>query len=174
MNSRQSHGDGKYDPLLLKFLGKETVIEDGVRIFNPGKVCIHNKVYIGHDTILNGYFLHELIIDEGTWIGQYCFIHAAGGIYIGKSVGIAPYVKILTSIHKEESLAIPVIDNPMVFKKVQIFDGADIGIGAIILPGVTIAEGSIIGAGSVVNKDTLPYSVYAGTPAKYIRKRRGE
>jgi len=45
-----------------------------------------------------------------------------------------------------------------------------IGAGAIILPGVRIGKMSIIGAGSVVTKDVPPYAVYAGVPAKFIKK----
>ncbi len=45
-----------------------------------------------------------------------------------------------------------------------------IGAGCIILNNVTIGDNSIIGAGSVVTKDVPPSSVYAGNPAKSIRK----
>jgi len=46
------------------------------------------------------------------------------------------------------------------------------GARAIILPGVRVADGTIIGAGSVVTKDTQPYSVIAGNPAKIIKYRK--
>jgi len=59
----------------------------------------------------------------------------------------------------------------MEFKKVVIGDGCDIGVGSIVLPGVEIGEGSLIGAGSVVTKDIPPYTVYAGNPARFLRKR---
>ena len=54
-----------------------------------------------------------------------------------------------------------------------IYIGNDVWVGhrVIILPGVHIADGCVIGAGSVVTKDTLPYSVVAGNPAKFIRYR---
>jgi len=56
-------------------------------------------------------------------------------------------------------------------KEVYVGDDVWIGYGAIILSGVTIASGSIISAGSVVTKDTKPYTVYAGVPAKQIANR---
>ena len=52
--------------------------------------------------------------------------------------------------------------------------GNDVWIGArvIILPGVHIGDGCVIGAGSVVTKDVEEYTVVAGNPAKFIRKRK--
>lgn len=37
--------------------------------------------------------------------------------------------------------------------------------------GVHIADGAVIGAGSVVTKDVGPYEIWAGNPARFIRKR---
>jgi acetyltransferase-like isoleucine patch superfamily enzyme len=39
------------------------------------------------------------------------------------------------------------------------------------MPGVQIGEGAVIGAQSVVTKNIEPWSVVAGHPAKFIRKR---
>lgn len=51
--------------------------------------------------------------------------------------------------------------------------GNDVWIGqnVTILPGVHIGDGSIIGLNSVVSSDIEPYSIYAGNPARFIRKR---
>ena len=51
--------------------------------------------------------------------------------------------------------------------------GNDVWIGsrAIVLGGVHIADGAVIGGGSVVTKDVGPYEIWAGNPAKFIRKR---
>ena len=46
-----------------------------------------------------------------------------------------------------------------------------IGARSIILPGVTIQSDSIIGAGSVVTNDVPSNSIFAGNPAKLIKKR---
>ena len=52
---------------------------------------------------------------------------------------------------------------PVIFRK-QVL----IGCGVSILPNVTLGEGSIVGAHSLVTEDTLPWSIYAGIPAKKI------
>lgn len=174
MNRRKSWGDGRNNLHDLNFLGSNVIIEDGVRIFNPQNIAISNNVYIGHDTILNGYLHYRLYIGEHTWIGQQCYIHAAGDVHIGSSVGIGPGVKIITSYHEERYLSKPVVENPLRFRAVIIGAGADIGVGSILLPGAVIGEGAIIGAGSVVTGEVPPYSVYAGVPAKFLRERKGE
>ena len=50
-------------------------------------------------------------------------------------------------------------------------DDVFIGAKAIILPGLKIKNGSVIGAGSVLTKDTEPYGIYGGNPAKFIKRR---
>ena len=42
------------------------------------------------------------------------------------------------------------------------------------MPGVTLGEGSVVGANSVVTKNTEPWTVYYGSPAKPVRKRDKE
>lgn len=51
--------------------------------------------------------------------------------------------------------------------------GNDVWLGfrAIVRGGVTIGDGAVVGAGSVVTKDIGPYEIWAGNPAKLIRKR---
>lgn len=53
---------------------------------------------------------------------------------------------------------------------VCIEDGAFIGAHSIILKDVTIGEKSIVGAGSVVTRNIPPHEIWAGNPAKFIRK----
>lgn len=46
-----------------------------------------------------------------------------------------------------------------------------LGIRTIVLGGVNIGTGAVIGGGSVVTKDVGPYEIWAGNPARFIRKR---
>jgi galactoside O-acetyltransferase len=62
-----------------------------------------------------------------------------------------------------------VINKPVIFKRY-----ATLGVNCTVLPGVTLGEGCIIGANSLVTKDTEPWTIYAGSPARPIKKREKE
>jgi acetyltransferase-like isoleucine patch superfamily enzyme len=167
----QSHGDGKFSISDFKQLGINVIFESGVLVFHPENITIGDNVYFGHYTILKGYYKNHISIGENTWIGQDCFFHGAGGLKIGRAVGIGPKVSILTSVHNNDKPKAAVMENELQFAEVIIGDGVDIGVGSIILPGITIGEGAIVGAGSVVTKNVEPFSVVAGIPAKFLRMR---
>lgn len=57
-----------------------------------------------------------------------------------------------------------------VCRPVTICEGAFVGAHCIILKGVTIGEKSIVGAGSVVTKSIPAGEIWAGNPARFIRK----
>ncbi len=147
------------------------VIEPGALIFHPENVFLDEDVYVGHYAILKGYFKNELRIGRGAWIGQGAFLHSAGGITVGERVGIGPHVCILTSKHQILPRPAPIMDGALEFGPVSIGAGADIGVGAILLPGVTVGEGAQIGAGSVVTEDIPAFAVAAGAPARVLRQR---
>ncbi len=44
----------------------------------------------------------------------------------------------------------------------------------MVKAGVTIADGAVIGMGSVVTKDVGPYEIWAGNPARLIKRRLPE
>src|SRR4030042_271081 len=157
-----SHGSGNFKLRDFKKLGENIIFEKDIKVFHPENITLEDNIYIGHNTILKGYFKNEMVIKKNTWIGQCCFFHSAGGLEIGEAVGIGPYVKIITSAHSDSSIDIPVLFHPLKFDKVLLKNGCDIGIGAIILPGVTIGEGTIIGAGSVVVENIPDFCIAVG------------
>ena len=57
------------------------------------------------------------------------------------------------------------------FKRTVIGNDVWIGSKCHIKGGVTIGDGAVIGMGSVVTKNIPPYEIWAGNPAKFIRKR---
>lgn len=170
MKPPKSHGTGIFSPDQFAKLGDGCCFEPGVLVFHPENIELGSNIYVGHQAILKGYHKNKLVIGSGSWIGQQVFMHAAGGIEIGERVGIGPGVKILTSEHNFGDHG-PVMDAPLRFEPVRIGHGADIGVGAIILPGVTIDDGAVIGAGAVVTKSVRAYHIAAGVPAKHIGER---
>jgi len=57
------------------------------------------------------------------------------------------------------------------YKETTIGNDVFIAPETIIKTGVHIADGAVIGAGAVVVKDIGPYEVWAGNPARFIKKR---
>lgn len=171
MKRRVSENSGdNWSFSMFKYYGKNVIIEKDVLIFHPENIILHDGVYIGHRTILKGYYKNIMEIGQGTWIGQNCFLHSAGGIKIGKNVGVGIGVTIITSAHKLLPKSKPILLNEIEFKEVIIEDDCDIGIGSKILPGVKIGRRVQVGAGAVVNKNIPPNSVVAGVPAYEIKR----
>lgn len=87
-------------------------------------------------------------------------------IVIGKHVHITMNTIIL-------SHCLDTTSNGIKWRKghVEIGDYAFIGAGTIICNSVKIGKNSIVGAGSVVTKDIPDNEIWAGNPAKFIKKR---
>ena len=143
---------------MFKHAGEDITIEQGVRMFNLANISLGESVYIGHDCFIDGY--HEgpgLEIGDNCWIGSGCYIHAAGGIKIGKNTGIGPHVKMLTSYHDMHQTGKPVIENELKFEGIEIGEDCNIGMGAMLLPGAKIGWGCIVEAGAIVREDLSGY-----------------
>lgn len=167
----RSHGDGSFRVDQFARCGANCVFEAGVLVFHPENIELGTNVYVGHQTILKGYYKNRMRIGDETWIGQQAFFHSAGGIDIGARVGIAPGVRIITSFHGEAGRGVPILSAPIELGPVVIEDDCDLGVGAIVLPGVRIGKGAQIGAGAVVAQDVPPYCVAVGVPARVTRER---
>jgi acetyltransferase-like isoleucine patch superfamily enzyme len=167
----KTHGTGRFERHELAAVGSGVVIEETVFIFNPAYVRLGDHVYVGHRAMLKGDTRNELVVGDGSWIGEDCYLHAAGGIQIGRDVGLAPRAMILTSIHAETPPGTPIMHGALELAGVAIGDGSDIGLGAIVLPGTRLGEGVLVGAGAVVKGEFPDYSVIAGVPARVLRRR---
>jgi len=106
-----------------------------------------------------------------TQIGSFCSI--ANGVIIGG--GAHPIEWVSTSpVFYSGRDSIKAKYSTFEREKIKTtYIGHDVWIGqnVLIKQGVKIGNGSIVGMGSVVTKDIAPYSIYAGNPAKLIRKR---
>jgi putative colanic acid biosynthesis acetyltransferase WcaF len=59
----------------------------------------------------------------------------------------------------------------LVYEPIKIGQFAWVAAQAFVGPGVTIGEGAVVGACAVITKDVEPWTVVAGNPARYIKKR---
>lgn len=157
----------------LAAVGTNVLISRKASIYGGSHISIGSNVRIDDFCILSGKIT----------IGSYIHISAYTGIFAGDSgVTIHDYTTISgrcniygkTDDYSGEAMTNPMVpeayiqvtDAPVIFEKHSI-----IGCGSTILPGVTIAEGTSVGCMSLVKKNTKPWIMYAGIPAKELRKR---
>lgn len=169
----------KYDTSLLRTVGEDVFISANVDIRRPNLLSVGSHVAI--DT--GFYITTEATLGDYIHIGPYVIV--IGGpntnLRVGNFVNITPGVKLLCASDSFSGgglVSAPGIPdeflNEIDFSSIIIEDFASICAGATVLPGVTIAEGSVIGANSLVTKNTEPWTVYAGSPARPIKKRPSE
>jgi maltose O-acetyltransferase len=133
---------------LKTYLGKVgtgTSVQMGCRFLNGRKVDLGDRNVINFGCLFDG--------------RQY-------PIRTGSDVSIGPEAAILTLGHDPQSTEFSNKGGDVI-----IGDRVWIAYRAIILPGVTIGEGAVVGAGSVVTKDVEAYTIVAGNPARFVKKR---
>jgi maltose O-acetyltransferase len=93
---------------------------------------------------------------------------------MGDNVMTAPNVTILGNSHIIDSVDVPMrLQGTTPKGHIEIDDDVWIGRNVTILPGCKhIGTGSVIGACSVVTKNIPEYEIWAGNPAKMIKKRK--
>lgn len=97
---------------------------------------------------------------------------ATVGVKIGKRCKIGGGTRIYdTDFHSLNPLNRAAVPDPDVVRKpIVIGDDVFIGGHVIILKGVEVGDGAVIGAGSVVTKNVPAGEIWAGNPAKCLRK----
>lgn len=103
---------------------------------------------------------------EYVSIGPRTHLYNLGGVKIGNHTVLSQDVYVCGGTHDFTDPTYP-----LVRQKVTIGNYVWIAAGAFIAPGVTIGDGAVVGARAVVVKDVEPWTVVAGHPAKFIKKR---
>jgi len=134
-------------------------------------VKVGKKTRIGCGTRISCGFTGKINIGSDSLVDDYGYIMSQKSVIIGNNVNIAAFCFIVDFNHKFTDISVPIDTQGYTSRPIKIGNDVWIGAHVIILPGVTIGNGSVIGAGSVVTKDIPPYTVAAGTPAKFITKR---
>ncbi|MFB3926308.1 MAG: DapH/DapD/GlmU-related protein [Syntrophales bacterium] len=113
----------------------------------------------------------NISIGNDVRIHNMTYIDGSGGIDIGSHIGISAGCQIYSQNHgiRKNELY---YRQPYELAEVVIEDDCWIGAGSIITAGVRLGRGTVVGAGSVVTRDTEPYSIVGGSPARRIGERR--
>lgn len=89
-----------------------------------------------------------------------------GKTIIGNKVTVSQRTYLCSATHETNSLNVPFVAG-----EIKIKDFVWIAAEAFIMTNTTIGEGAIVGARAVVIKDVEPWTIVAGNPAKFIKKR---
>ena len=136
--------------------GKNCKIIEPVNIYGSK---IGNSVFVGPFVEIQ----KNSIIGDNTRVQSHSFI--CEKVTIGKECFISHGVMFINDLIKYGKIA----KNTKLFKKTMIGNRVIIGSNATILP-VNISNDIVVGAGSVVTKNLKVKGVYAGNPAKLIRR----
>ncbi len=107
-------------------------------------------------------------LEIGDWsaIGEHAYIYNLGRITIGSRVTISHRAHLCAGTHDYSDPTMSLLKPPII-----VGDQSWICTDAFIGPGVTVGEGAVAGARAVVVKDVEPWSIVAGNPAKFVKKR---
>lgn len=134
--------------LLLRVFGAK--IDSDVFIYSSAKIFIP----------------WNLIMKSKSCLGPNCEIYNLGPVQIEKKATISQYVYVCNGSHDLNDTRLPLL-----IGHIHIGENVFIGAKALIMPGIKIHDSAVVGAGSVVTKDVDPYTIVAGNPAKFIKKR---
>ncbi len=150
----------------LSNTGKNVKIHSGIVYRYPNNIVLKNNVNIARNVTLSSENLYgNLLIEDDVVININSKIDFSGGIKIGKNTLISKNTIIETHDHGLDPHSSPI------FKSLDIGENVWIGMNSIILSSVRkIGSNSIIAAGSVVTKEVPENCIFAGVPAKIIKK----
>lgn len=138
-------------------IGQNTVIITPVNIYG---CTIGNNSFVGPFVEIQ----KNVIIGDFTKIQSHSFICEL--VKIGDNCFIGHGVMFINDLFSNGS---PANGDKTKWKGTTIGNKVSIGSNSTILP-VKICDNVVVGAGSVVTKDLLVSGIYAGNPAKFIRK----
>ena len=163
----------------LAAAGDDVFISANANIRRPHLVSVGNHVAIDH-----GFYMTAAAkIGDHVHIGPYVVVIGGerSSLELGNFTNLTVGARLICgsdSFDGSGLVSAPGIPkemlNSVVLGKIVVKDFAAVCSGAIVMPNVTIAEGSVVGVNSLVTEDTEPWTIYAGTPARPIKKRPSE
>jgi acetyltransferase-like isoleucine patch superfamily enzyme len=113
-------------------------------------------------------------VDVGrhTHFAPGCVLYGWGGLTVGPYCNIAAHCVLATIGHDpvvrgEQPMALV----PPVAGPITLAEDVWLGANVTVTSNVTIARGCVIGANAVVNRNTEPFGLYCGVPARRVRDR---
>lgn len=168
----------QYDASLLQGCGDDVFISANVEIRRPHLVRVGSHVAIDSGV----YLTTAAEIGDYTHLSPYLTIigGAQSTLVVEDFVTIAAGSRLICGSDRFMGDGFTSVTAPDEFRDTVDFGTircsrfSGIGTNVVIMPDVTIGEGCVIGACSLVTKDTEPWTVYVGVPARPVKVRPRE
>jgi len=138
-------------------IGSHVAIDNGVTVST--QLIMGDYIHIAPFVVVIGGEKSKLILEDFSFVASGTKIVCGSEDYTGVGL-VGP--------------TIPEKYRVINYTTVKFEKFAGCGVNCTIMPGVTLAEGSILGANSLLTKDTEPWTIYVGSPAKPIKIREKE
>jgi galactoside O-acetyltransferase len=135
-------------------IGSHNAIDNGVTIAT--QLIMGDYIHISPFVVVIGGEKSKLILEDFTFIASGTKVVCGSEDYTGGGL-IGP--------------TIPEEYRKINYNTIKFERFAGCGVNCSIMPGVTLSEGSILGANSLLTKDTEPWTIYVGSPAKPVKIR---
>jgi len=160
----------------FKFLGENVKISSKAAIYNADLIEIGDNSRIDDFCVISG----KVTIGRNVHVAPHCLIAGGDlGVTLEDFSGLAYFVQVFS---QSDDYSGRTMTNPTVpanfkeEKKSPVHIGRHVIVGAssIIFPGVTVSEGCSVGAMSLVHKNTEPWGIYVGNPARRVKSRSSD
>ena len=126
-------------------LGPHCRIYAGARIWAPWNLECADAVAIADGAVIYNYF----------------------PVRLGSHAIVSQDAYLCGATHDYDDPAFPMIGAP-----ISLGPYAWVSARAVVCPGVQLGAGAVLGLGSIATRDLEPWTVYAGVPARPLKKRR--
>lgn len=109
----------------------------------------------------------NLEMGDDAALGPHVDCYCVAKITLGERAIVSQYSYLCSASHDYRYWPMPTVAAPITIQP-QAWVCADV----YVAPGVTVGEGAVVGARSSVFKDVEPWTIVAGSPAKFIKKRQ--
>lgn len=157
-------------------VGDNVIVAKNCTIVGIENIVLGNNVRIDGNTTIVAAGKGWLTLGSHIHVGGYCFLSAGEGIELGDFCNLSQGVRIYS---KSGDYSGEYLTNPTVPAQYTNVNGGVVklerhvivGSGSVILPKLTIGEGASVGALSLVKYSLKPWGIYAGSPARLLKKR---
>ncbi|HSV72113.1 MAG TPA: putative colanic acid biosynthesis acetyltransferase [Methylibium sp.] len=109
----------------------------------------------------------NLVCEDAVGIADGAVIYNPAPVHLASHSIVSQQAYLCGATHDLDDPAFPMIAKPITIGRY-----AWICARAVVCPGVVVGEGAVLGIGSIAPRALEPWTVYAGVPARALRRRR--